>query len=84
MAQHDSDALTQQVQREDPLQLPQTTRRVLQEQPRQKGEQRHMEQVDIPVKPVQPRIRSDLRLDEVSEDHQKDEKQLQIAVIGIP
>ena len=84
MAQRHSDGLTQQIQREDPLQLPQTTRRVLQKKPRQKGEQGHMEQVDIPVKPVQHRVRPDLRLDEVSEDHQKDEKQLQIAVIGIP
>lgn len=84
MTQHHRDALTQQIQREDPLQLPQTARRVLQEQPRQKSEQGHMEQIDIPVKPVQPRLRPNLRLDEVAEDHQKDEKQLQIAVIGIP
>ena len=84
MAQHHGDGLTQQIQREDPLQLPQTSDRVLQKKPRQKGEQGHMEQVDIPVKPVQHRVRPDLGLDKVAEDHQKDEKQLQIAVIGIP
>ena len=84
MAHHHRDGLTQQIQREDPLQLPQTARRVLQKKPRQKGEQGHMEQIDIPVKPVQHRVRPDLGLDEVAEDHQKDEKQLQIAVIGIP
>ena len=75
-------ALAEQIQRQHPPKLPEASGAVLEEEARQKGEQGHMEQVDQPVEPVQLLFRADSGLDQVTQEHQPDEKKFEIAVVG--
>ena len=83
LPQEKGDALTAQIHRGRPPQLPQTPCPVVQKKPRQKSKQGHVKPVDQPVEPIQRRIRADPRLNPVPENHQPDQQQLQVAVIRI-